>query len=52
MRWALMLLVAAIAVVAVGRMQAYPGARDAARQRDDNIRGVAEVLQDASDEVE
>jgi hypothetical protein len=47
-----MLLVAAIAVVAVGRMQAYPGARDAARQRDDNIRGVAEVLQDASDEAE
>lgn len=52
MRWALVLLVAAIAVVAVGRMQAYPSARDAARETDDNIRGVAEVLQDASDEAE
>ena len=52
MRWVLVLLVAAIAVVIVGRMEAYPNARDTARQTEDNIRGVAEVLQDASDEAE
>jgi hypothetical protein len=52
MRWVLVLLVAAIAVVVVGRMQAYPNARDSARQTEDNIRGVAEVLQEASDEAD
>ena len=52
MRWVLVLLVAAIAIVVVGRMQAYPNARDAARQANDDIRGVAEVLQNASDEAE
>src|SRR5262245_35776515 len=52
MRWALVLLVAAIAVVVVGRMQAYPTARDAARQTEGDLRGVAEVLQDASDAAE
>ena len=52
MKWVLVLLVAAVAVVVVGRMQAYPNARDTARQTEDSIRGVAEVLEDASNEAE
>jgi hypothetical protein len=48
MRWAVVLLVLAAAVVLIGRMQAFPGARESSAEAEKNVRGVAQALAEAT----
>ena len=48
MRWVVVLLVVLVALTAVGRMGALPGARDSAGQTEKRVRDVAQVLEDAA----